>query len=958
MPERILEKQAQTGTPTRKSRAAESSVPQEFHPLLALQQSHGNRFVQRMVASAREEEVRGGEEAPPAVETAIRQAQGGGQALPAEVRGPMESFFDADLSAVRVHSDARADTLSRELNARAFTVGQDIFFRQGELDPGTSSGRELLVHETTHTRQQGGSGVQGKLTVNQPGDELEQEADQVARAFGTGSPATGEDPSAFGTALIRRQKAPPVTSWYQEVLDEIEKAATGNFILLARVMPLLKKLQELVEAIDQEQAQSVITLLDELLALDAGNLSDFFPSRGLVAEVISRMLLLGLDEEAAKLRVWYLDLEQQRAPHPRPRVRDFSPEMSLWEKVLERLVARIPQRGAATALTVLDALLALLGQMSDELAGLDPAELKADEERRKGASTADLPTFGGLAQHDNSIIVYRDTLIQLQRQTFRAIQVDYQVVFDQAIEDLRTGKDSRLLDLAKQRLGELLSLIEPKEPAKRSAQLEVEITRSKFTEEGGRHLDFFLAGKEAERRSAGFEYYEAEPGTGQGEKTLSFGQIFRIRREQIRFLEGLYGLPQAKGGQPTAEATENRAAISQLGAEGLKLESNDDWRRFLLKKFELRKAKEGKAAAFTATIELLKEYLRIFTSHTPYNIEDFGDNYLDKAFPRALTGQLIHDCGVYALRIAYMLSLLRDHSELQLRFRFIILPVHVGLIITGEGLPLYVTHNDNISVFSPEEVAEKREAWKGLNEAGEPQAPTGKESEEQFLAEVAGREFIPSADLPYKLIEVPDTRGTAGAAKANLWSHYIKIAQTDLFGPKVHDPESPHFQFDLRYLDLLKRIQAHHNTELAQFWNVKAKAAWFEHEPKLRKALDAIQQAKTDNDPKQAAEAEEAYKAELSLYQGVMDAAIAPVIAAYNSQVRVPSATISQYIHDHPEVIQKNVPLTHSLRIEEVFGLTTWWQERYSDHLDRLRSRQDLETPFGVDESKVLWPMG
>ena len=84
---------------------------------------------------------------------------------------------------MRVHTDAQADTLSRSVSARAFTVGQDIYFRQGAYQPGNSSGRELLAHELTHVVQQSGGGsMQRKLPVSQPGDRYEQEADQVAQA--------------------------------------------------------------------------------------------------------------------------------------------------------------------------------------------------------------------------------------------------------------------------------------------------------------------------------------------------------------------------------------------------------------------------------------------------------------------------------------------------------------------------------------------------------------------------------------------------------------------------------------------------------------------------------------------------------------------------------------------------------------------------------------------------------
>lgn len=87
-------------------------------------------------------------------EDGIRQAQGGGIPLPNPVRRSMEKAFNADFRGVRVHTDANADRLNRAITARAFTTGQDIFFRQGEYTATQSSGHSLLAHELTHVVQQ------------------------------------------------------------------------------------------------------------------------------------------------------------------------------------------------------------------------------------------------------------------------------------------------------------------------------------------------------------------------------------------------------------------------------------------------------------------------------------------------------------------------------------------------------------------------------------------------------------------------------------------------------------------------------------------------------------------------------------------------------------------------------------------------------------------------------------
>lgn len=147
------------------------------------------RFLQRQLGNRCVEQILTRADGPAAgsdlgaVERAIEQARGSGDALDDGVRGAMESSLKADFSAVRVHRDPRADALSRDIAARAFTTGHDIFFRHGEYDTGTPAGRELLVHELTHVvQQQNGAGVRRKLTVSEPADPLEVEADEAARA--------------------------------------------------------------------------------------------------------------------------------------------------------------------------------------------------------------------------------------------------------------------------------------------------------------------------------------------------------------------------------------------------------------------------------------------------------------------------------------------------------------------------------------------------------------------------------------------------------------------------------------------------------------------------------------------------------------------------------------------------------------------------------------------------------
>jgi len=91
------------------------------------------------------------------LESRINTARSHGHPLSDSTRASLEPQFNRDFSEIKVHTDAEADNLSRQLNARAFTSGNDIFFRSGEYYPDSSEGRQLLAHELTHTIQQGTS---------------------------------------------------------------------------------------------------------------------------------------------------------------------------------------------------------------------------------------------------------------------------------------------------------------------------------------------------------------------------------------------------------------------------------------------------------------------------------------------------------------------------------------------------------------------------------------------------------------------------------------------------------------------------------------------------------------------------------------------------------------------------------------------------------------------------------
>jgi hypothetical protein len=78
----------------------------------------------------------------------------GGQPLPTSERSFFKPWFGHSFEDVRVHADSQANAAAHAVNARAFTLGNDIVFGSGQYSPGTHPGRRLLAHELTHVVQQ------------------------------------------------------------------------------------------------------------------------------------------------------------------------------------------------------------------------------------------------------------------------------------------------------------------------------------------------------------------------------------------------------------------------------------------------------------------------------------------------------------------------------------------------------------------------------------------------------------------------------------------------------------------------------------------------------------------------------------------------------------------------------------------------------------------------------------
>jgi len=112
-----------------------------------------------------------------------------GAPLDATTRSFFEARFGAGLDRVRIHTSPWASQVVRRHDARAVTVGRDLYFDETSYRPDTEDGRGLLAHELAHSLQQGlrPAPPPDGLPVSHPGDPAEREAHAAARSVLAGA---------------------------------------------------------------------------------------------------------------------------------------------------------------------------------------------------------------------------------------------------------------------------------------------------------------------------------------------------------------------------------------------------------------------------------------------------------------------------------------------------------------------------------------------------------------------------------------------------------------------------------------------------------------------------------------------------------------------------------------------------------------------------------------------------
>ena len=135
-PKSVISNEPSVGPEEEKKRSLEKTTT--HHNTLAINANRSTKQSQAVVKD---------------LESRISILRGRSQPLSESVRSFFEPRFGYDFSKVRIHNSQEAAEMAKGLNAKAFTLAQNIFFGKGRYAPNTRAGKMLLAHELEHIVQ-------------------------------------------------------------------------------------------------------------------------------------------------------------------------------------------------------------------------------------------------------------------------------------------------------------------------------------------------------------------------------------------------------------------------------------------------------------------------------------------------------------------------------------------------------------------------------------------------------------------------------------------------------------------------------------------------------------------------------------------------------------------------------------------------------------------------------------
>ena len=185
----------------------------------------------------------------------------------------------------------------------------------------------------------------------------------------------------------KTKKKPAGKPFYQEVYDaiaeekkgmvrwkykdydtgkQVEGTPFGGFAI-----PFFRALERLAKAVEAGDKPLIKKELEALFKMDAPTSAPYFISDELGNQLVSRMIMLGLDADAAKLRAWVRDRNRGHTL-----TGSFGPDERLWEMTVQRVLGQAaPTKDKAGE--NLEQLMRAFRAICKEIAGLDPGRAAA-----------------------------------------------------------------------------------------------------------------------------------------------------------------------------------------------------------------------------------------------------------------------------------------------------------------------------------------------------------------------------------------------------------------------------------------------------------------------------------------------------------------------------------------------------------------------------------------------------
>jgi hypothetical protein len=254
----------------------------------------------QMSPTLQRREAGGGGDASEELENSIQQARGGGQSLDPNLQAKMGQAMGADFSGVKVHTDSQSDQLNQSIQAKAFTTGQDVFFRQGAYSPSSKDGQELIAHELTHVVQQNGGAVQrsalakGKSGIHST-TGYKAASSVIQRSYGTLNP--------MSKARVDQKSEEKYAEKAQEFEFKMSPKIMADGYVNANVDMLISRVRKIVNAWADSTGKDLAKTYEQEFGWPPGD--DYYGAFEMTAVNISKALYDKNQPMRTKLKVVY-----------------------------------------------------------------------------------------------------------------------------------------------------------------------------------------------------------------------------------------------------------------------------------------------------------------------------------------------------------------------------------------------------------------------------------------------------------------------------------------------------------------------------------------------------------------------------------------------------------------------------------------------------------------------------